>query len=155
MNRWRSFLSQACAIILGLVFLTAAFSKIGDLEAFHQSLGRIAFLPFWLQGLAVLTIPGLELVIGLSLLLPAYRREGALLAVGLLVLFLILGIILNTTGHASDCGCFKITLPTWLNLSGWWIVARNLLFLLMAGLAGRKNTPAAPAKSPRQSGLPA
>jgi triosephosphate isomerase len=138
MNRWCSLLSQVCAIILGIVFLTAAFSKIGDLEAFHQSLGGIAFLPFWLQGLAVLTIPGLELAIGLSLLLPAYRREGALLSVGLLVLFLILGIILNITGNASDCGCFKISLPTWLNLSGWWIVARNALFLLMAGLVWQK-----------------
>ncbi|MDR1303890.1 MAG: hypothetical protein LBK76_01580 [Verrucomicrobiales bacterium] len=132
MNRFLPCLSRCCTVILGVVFLTAAFSKIGDLESFHQAILKISFLPFWLQGLTVLTIPGLELAIGLSLLLPAYRHEGALLAAGLLILFLILGVIMNITGNQSDCGCFKVSLPTWLNLSGWQVVGRNLLFLLLA-----------------------
>jgi hypothetical protein len=125
-------LSGFCTLILSILFLLAAFSKIGDLAGFHHSLIQITFLPSLLQGLALLVIPGLELSIAICLIYHSTRREAALLAIGLLATFLIFGIILNLTHSSSGCGCFKISLPTWLNLSGWWIVARNCLFLLMS-----------------------
>jgi uncharacterized membrane protein YphA (DoxX/SURF4 family) len=142
-----ALMARVCAVVLSIIFLVAALSKIGDLGDFQQSLARIAFLPAWLQSVALLFIPGLELALAIALALPSLQREGAALAAGLLVLFLIFGITLNLTGSLSDCGCFKLPLPTWLNLSGWWIVARNLLFLIMTGLVLWSKSPL-PAKQP-------
>jgi uncharacterized membrane protein YphA (DoxX/SURF4 family) len=136
MNRiplWRLSASVA-SIILGLVFLLAAFSKIGELEAFRKSIHGIGFLPVWIKGLSVLFVPGLELVLGTCLLTRYALKETSLLTMIVLLIFLCFGVYSNLVGHQSGCGCFKIKTPTWLQLSGWWIVARNLGFLALAGL---------------------
>lgn len=130
----RRNVGHAAAFLMGVIFLLAAFSKIGDLLGFEQSVRHVSFIPFWLAGVAVLTIPGLELALGICLLFRFFPRETALIAAGLLVLFLGMGIYSNLAGQGSGCGCFKIQTPTWLELSGWWVVARNLLFLGMVGL---------------------
>jgi uncharacterized membrane protein YphA (DoxX/SURF4 family) len=124
-------LAGIASFVLGIIFLLAAFSKIGDLEAFHKSLQGIAFLPLWIKGLSVLFIPGFELTLGLCLLARFAPKETSLLAIVLLLLFLCFGIYSNLVGETSGCGCFKIKTPTWLQLSGWWIVARNLVFLAL------------------------
>jgi uncharacterized membrane protein YphA (DoxX/SURF4 family) len=125
-------LAVGASIILGIIFLLAAFSKIGDLSAFHQSMQGISFLPVWIKGLSVLLIPGFELVLGICLITRYSPRESSLLALMLLVIFLFFGIYSNVVGHSSGCGCFKIKTPTWLQLTGWWIVARNIGFIALA-----------------------
>lgn len=134
MNRatiWK-WSAQIAAVILGVVFLLAAFSKIGDLAEFHLALGKLRFLPVWGCGLATLILPGLELTLGLCLLSQTARHETAFLATGLLLLFLGLSVHASLTGTTSGCGCFKLPAPAWMNLSGKWVVARNAVFFAMS-----------------------
>lgn len=139
-------LSLLASTALGLVFLLAAFSKIGDLEAFHQALNRVTLLPLWVKGVAVLTLPGLELVLGLCLLARVSLRESALISFGLLLGFLGFSLFAVGTGQSGDCGCFRIKVPDGQEMSGWWMVARNAGFLLLAGclLWKERATPKAP-----------
>ena len=111
--------AHAVSIFMGVIFLLAAFSKIGDLKEFEQSVHHVNFFPFWLAGAATLTIPGLELTLGLFLLSRFSPRETTLVTGSLLVFFLVVGIYANLAGQGSGCGCFKIHTPTWLELSGW------------------------------------
>jgi hypothetical protein len=123
------FILPASAIILGLIFLLAAFSKIANLEEFSKTLDVVIFLPQWSKGLVILLLPGLELTLGLCLINRFYLREAGLLSSVLVMGFLAFGIYSNLTKHPSACGCFGAPMPTWLDPSGWWIVVRDLIFL--------------------------
>lgn len=116
--------------LLGFVFILAAISKLTDLLLFLETVRSLKLLPLWGQTVAVWLLPGLELVIGLCLLCRIATREAALIAGCLMVGFLWLSIYSTIIGSNADCGCFKIVVPTVFKLTGWWIVARDVLFLL-------------------------
>ena len=126
---WKYVISQGVAILLGSVFLLAALSKLGDLADFQKALTYYYYVPSWLQGAAVVFIPGLELAVGACLVTGNKQREAALIASLLLFVFLSLGIYSNLVGSGQSCGCLKIALPQWLELNGWWVVWRNLLLI--------------------------
>jgi uncharacterized membrane protein YphA (DoxX/SURF4 family) len=107
-NHLIRLLPATASVVLGIIFLLAAFSKIGDLEAFHKSLSTIGFLPYWVKGIAVLGLPGLELVLGTCLILRWSPRESAFLASCLLLGFLIFAMSSVLAGNSTGCGCFKI-----------------------------------------------
>ncbi|MBI4028692.1 MAG: DoxX family protein, partial [Verrucomicrobia bacterium] len=78
---------------------------------------------------------GLELIVGLCLLVGIARREAALTAAVLLLLFLAVSVHAGGVKHPSlGCPCFKIPLPAWANATGWWVAVRNLFFLVLSGL---------------------
>ena len=127
-------LTHVAALALGVIFLLAGFAKTADLDAFQQSIREIGGLPMWFVGMAVLSVPGLELTLGVCLLIGFARKETALLAMGLLLMFLAFGIYSNVTGHSAACGCFGIATPTWLRVAGWSIVVRNLGILALGAV---------------------
>lgn len=117
------------SILIGLVFLLAALSKLGDLGEFQRALAAYNFIPFWLQGLTVLLIPGLELSVGLYLLMGIDQRAASFIGSILMLLFVGLAIYRTFFAIPGGCHCFKIQLPQWLELNGSWIILRNLLLL--------------------------
>jgi hypothetical protein len=125
-------ITPICTFTLGIVFLLAAFSKIGDLGAFHDAVWNFAFLPIWVKGISILIIPGLELTLGIGLLFRFQTRETAIIASVLLLVFLAFGFYANIVGQTSGCGCFHIKVPIWMQLSGWWIVVRNLVLFCLS-----------------------
>ena len=133
-NEGRVFtlLCRVASIGLGLVFLFAAFSKIGDLKEFQRAADGLVFLPQWIRGLTILFLPGIELAVGLCLLSGKAIREAGFIGAGLLLIFLALSVHSSFVGStAVGCHCFKIPTPAWLNLSGWQVVVRNLVFLIL------------------------
>jgi len=130
---WRYLVGRSAAILLGLIFLLAAFSKFGDLGEFQKALAMDYFIPLWLRGGAVLLIPGIELSIGVCLIVGGYGREAALIAAFLLFGFAGLGIYGDVTSNAHSCPCFKIHLPAWFDINvGRWVMARNLILIMFA-----------------------
>ena len=127
-----TFLSRTMSISLGIIFLLAAFSKIEDLEWFHKSLQSIAFVPLWLDGIALFFIPGLEFTLGVYLIFLPKDREATFVAVVLLAFFLALSIYMNLTTKYAVCGCIKLAMPIWFKISGWEFVVRDSLILLLA-----------------------
>ena len=106
MGRWRPWLPRLAAGALGFVFLASALPKIADPPGFAQALHGFQLLPEKALAPLALTLPWLELVLALALMVGAARRSAALLALSLLLTFSgALGWNL-AQGRAVDCGCF-------------------------------------------------
>ena len=128
------WISRVCSTILGIVFLLAAFSKTNDPVEFHQQLQKISFLNLWQSGVISLLLPGLELVLGFFLLFRLYLAEVSLIATVLLISFLIYA-ILNLGKPASGCGCMKLAVPLWFEMTGWKVIVRDLVLVGMGIIA--------------------
>lgn len=116
-----TFLRMLRVGLAGL-FLYAGAAKLRDPSAFVREIANYQFLPELAPHVAA-TLPSIEIVAALALLLPAapWRRAGALLTFGMLVAFLVGVTSVVLRGVNIDCGCFG-------SGSGsvtWWTVARN------------------------------
>lgn len=104
------------AIALGAVFLYASVDKIlkpGDFARIiyhYQMIGPSQALgPFWPNLLAI-TLPWIEALVGLALVTGFWRREAALVAGGLLVVFVAaVGSALARGIDLENCGCFSVS----------------------------------------------
>ena len=108
MSRWIFGRPMAllCRLLLAGVFLVAAWSKITDLAAFATAIGHYDMVPTaWLPTFATL-LAGLEVVVGLSLLLGLWRKGSTLLAALMLTMFIVAIGSAWVRGLSIECGCF-------------------------------------------------
>ena len=124
-------------IALGAVFVAAAIPKIADPPAFAHMIYNYRLLPGALVNAFALVMPWIELLVGVLLVVGAWRREAALVAALLLVVFLgAIGWNL-ARGHAIDCGCFDVRsagkTPEQLLTDMKWVMLRDVGLLLLAG----------------------
>jgi hypothetical protein len=129
MNRFT--LANVLTFILGLVFLLASLSKIGNMKIFYDSLAHLNILPVFVRGMCLLIIPGLELALGTCFLFRILTRASAVVAAGSLLCFIIMAFCEIVLGQTFDCGCFHLRAPAWLQLTGWWVIARNVILFVM------------------------
>lgn len=94
------------AIALAAVFAYAAVVKIADLETFARAIENYRLLPPAWSGAAAVLLPWLELGAAFALLAPGWRRAGALLALGLALVFCIAVGSAWVRGLDINCGCF-------------------------------------------------
>lgn len=104
-------ISFASSAFLALVFLYAGLDKAAHYDGFVNAIGSYALVPDWMApGLAPMII-GLELIIGLGLLLPARRFQAALAGALTLAAFTSALAVNLVVAPGSVCGCwFSITL---------------------------------------------
>jgi uncharacterized membrane protein YphA (DoxX/SURF4 family) len=115
-SRWREVASWVGALFLGGVLVLAVFGKLGEPVAFVEQV-REEGLDFLLPAnLVVLLALGLEMALGLALVLGS-RNRWVLLANGLLIgFFLFLTarnyylVLTGVRDAAYDCGCFGVFL---------------------------------------------
>jgi len=124
-------------IALGAVFVASAIPKLVDPPAFAHMIYNYRLLPGTLVNALALVMPWVELLVGVLLVLGAWRREAALVAALLLVVFLgAIGWNL-LRGHAIDCGCFDVRsagkTPGELLADMKWVMLRDVGLLLLAG----------------------
>lgn len=117
----------AARLLTGAVFLYAAATKLPDLAAFAVDVANYRLLPAALVPPAAAALVGVELLAGLALLLGPWSRAAALLATGLLVLFI--GGLAQALLRGIDlrCGCFGDAAP-----ATWLTVLRDGAFLVPA-----------------------
>jgi uncharacterized membrane protein YphA (DoxX/SURF4 family) len=123
-------------IALGAVFVAAALPKIADPPAFAHMIYNYRLMPGALVNGLALVMPWIELVAGILLIFGVWRREAALVAALLLVVFLgAIGWNL-ARGHAVDCGCFDVRsagkTPEQLLSDMKWVLLRDVGLLLLA-----------------------
>jgi uncharacterized membrane protein YphA (DoxX/SURF4 family) len=123
-------------IALGAVFVAAALPKIADPPAFAHMIYNYRLTPGALVNGLALVMPWIELVAGIFLIFGVWRREAALVAALLLVVFLgAIGWNL-AKGHAVDCGCFDVRsagkTPEQLLSDMKWVMLRDVGLLLLA-----------------------
>ncbi|GAB4578429.1 MAG: hypothetical protein Fur0022_11640 [Anaerolineales bacterium] len=117
-------------IFLAATFLTASFPKLRHPHTFTAAIASYHLLPpHWTRPFAR-TLPFLELVLGLMLLLGWRTRLAALASVGLLTLFLAAMSINLARGHKDlDCGCSGKGHSQKIS---WRTITRNVGLVLLA-----------------------
>ena len=78
---------RTCQVVIGLIFGAAGLAKLGDLSAFASQIHNFRMIPLPTENLLAITLPWIEVVIALALLLGIRRRPAALLAAVLMVVF--------------------------------------------------------------------
>jgi uncharacterized membrane protein YphA (DoxX/SURF4 family) len=97
---------RVAQIVTGFIFLAAGLSKLGDLPAFALQIHNYRVLPIWSEHLVAMTVPWIELVAGLALVVDVRPRAGALVATGLLGVFTLAVAAAWARGLDFECGCF-------------------------------------------------
>jgi uncharacterized membrane protein YphA (DoxX/SURF4 family) len=95
-----------CQVAVGLVFLAAALAKIGDAASFARQVHHFRVVPFGLENLVGITLPWIELLAALAILLRLAPRSGSVVAAGLMVLFTAVVGAAVARGLDIECGCF-------------------------------------------------
>ena len=121
------------ALALGAIFATSGAMKLGDLELFEGAAANYRLLPRRLERPFAWTLPLVECFSAGGMLFSATRLAAASMLLLLLAIFSgAIAINLARGRRNIDCGCFGPALRQ--ELSGW-LLARNLLLMVMAGLA--------------------
>jgi uncharacterized membrane protein YphA (DoxX/SURF4 family) len=126
-------------VILGLLLLIAGVLKVQDNSALFETVAYITWLPTLLQSFVIDTLPWVEVLVG-GLLITGIMKKwtipvGALIYAGFFA-FAIYGF---GSGMEGDCGCFgdvddsNILSMVLGSTFGWSMIARNGIFVAMAG----------------------
>lgn len=101
-----SVLDAVLRLVLGGIFIYAAYGKIQEPAVFAVQVAAYRILPDFCVGLFALVLPMVELLAGLMLIATCWSREAALLILGLLGMFFI-GLTQGLVrGLKISCGCF-------------------------------------------------
>jgi len=91
---------------VGLVMLAAALAKIGDTAAFATQIHHYRLIPPAADNLLAVTLPWVELLAGLALVLGVRARSGAWLAAAMMIVFTLAVSQAVARGLDIECGCF-------------------------------------------------
>ena len=91
---------------LGFIFVFSGIQKILDPNGFSVAIENYKLFPIFLINLIAITIPWLELITGLLLILGYFIKENAAIINSLLILFIVLILIAIIRGLDIECGCF-------------------------------------------------
>jgi uncharacterized membrane protein YphA (DoxX/SURF4 family) len=93
-------------VLIGLLFAASSLAKLGDLHSFAEQVHNFKLLPVALDHLVAMTLPWIELVAALALLLGIRARSGSMVASALMVVFTLGVLIAMARGLDIECGCF-------------------------------------------------
>lgn len=125
-----------CEVVLAALFLWAAFNKLrppNGPDLFSDSIKAFKLnLPDWLTRFSVGTVPWVELLAGIALILGFWSRAAATVFALLLVVFLVLIIQALARGLNVECGCFGKLSPFCPPTIGTCNIIQNSILLLIA-----------------------
>ena len=146
MKKIKQLLLEIPMILLGIIFLLSGFAKIADLSAFQNELLKMEFMPYFMIGLGILFIPGLQLTLGLIFIfqfntlkklnplvgpLVGLKKSAAIIAFIFLLSALTFGVYLalTTTKGCGGCGQLEETVFDW---KVWQPVGIYLITMLLS-----------------------
>jgi uncharacterized membrane protein YphA (DoxX/SURF4 family) len=142
-----------CQLVIAIVFLAAALGKIGETAAFARQIHYFRLLPFGLENLLAITLPWIELLAALAILLRVDPRAGAVVATGLMVLFVAVVAIAVARHLDIECGCFGTADGSRVGIAK---LIENIVLLGVARVASQAPNPvAAIARDPGAEPQPA
>ena len=104
---WKTAVNWSAAIVLSIVFLVSGLYKITDAQGWAIRLTQLRF-PESLSLAAALVVGITETLAGVLVLVPRFRRWGAILSAFLLVAFMIYMGLNYAALKGADCSCFPI-----------------------------------------------
>ncbi len=93
-------------IVIGVLFAWAALAKLGDLHGFADQVHNFRMVPIVAENIVALSLPWIELVAALALILNIRARSGAVVVTGLVAVFTVAIIVALMRGLDIECGCF-------------------------------------------------
>lgn len=96
-------------IALGIFFVVASLPKLSDPPSFAHMVYNYRIVPGALINLMALTMPWIELLCGLALILGIWKDAARTIIAALLAVFIIAISINLMRNNAIDCGCFDVT----------------------------------------------
>ena len=96
-------------IALGAIFVAAALPKIADPPSFAHMIYNYRILPAPLVNITALTMPWLEILAGLALILGVWTRPARTIIAGMLLIFIVAIAFNLMRDNAIDCGCFDVS----------------------------------------------
>ncbi len=115
---------------VGLIFIYASMDKLFHPSAFTVAVYNYKILPGGLINLVAITLPWLELVCGILLIMGLFPRAAALILSLLLVVFFFALSISLYRGIDISCGCFTVsTAAEKINVT---YMVRDVLVLAMS-----------------------
>ncbi|MGB9893699.1 MAG: MauE/DoxX family redox-associated membrane protein [Candidatus Saccharicenans sp.] len=115
-------------LIVGGVFIWAAAAKIADPLTFAQDVKNYRLVGQTLSFLTAITLPWVELIAGVCLIIGIFPRSSSLLISGLLLFFILLVTITMIRGIDVDCGCFG----TFSRKADLWLILEDSIWLAMS-----------------------
>lgn len=151
------FLLLIYRLVIGLTFIYASYYKIVDPQDFARSIYNYRIMPVFFINVLAITLPWLELVCGLLLVIGLFRRPMALILAMMLLVFSIAVSSVMIRGIDVDCGCFRKAPPAvekadaaktvrsnnsfFSHQAGWGLLTRDIIMFMMAILltAAKRN----------------
>jgi uncharacterized membrane protein YphA (DoxX/SURF4 family) len=123
-------------IALGVIFVVASLPKIVDPPSFAHMIYNYRLVPGMFVNLAALSMPWIELLSGLALILGIWRGPARTIIAAMLFLFIVSISINLLRNNSIDCGCFDVNAATKTRAERiadmHFVVYRDLGMLLMA-----------------------
>jgi putative oxidoreductase len=137
MNRLLSWPGHAwiglpARLYVGMVFLQACYHKILQPEVFAVDVATYQFLPLSTVNLFALTVPWMEIVIGVMLVVGLRVQAASLVVAGLMVSFMVALAWALHLNLDMSCGCFASQAATEDDPISWHTLVRDSVWLLLA-----------------------
>ena len=114
-------------LVLAGIFLYAAATKLVDMRSFAEELANFHVLPAGMVPIVAAGIPGIEILIGILLVIGVAARAAAAVSAGLLVVFIAALSQALVRDIDLRCGCFGGS-----DVATWGTVARDVVMLVPA-----------------------
>jgi uncharacterized membrane protein YphA (DoxX/SURF4 family) len=120
------------------MFIYASLDKIADPAGFARIVYQWQTLGPVPSNLVAVTLPWVELVAGLLLIVGNWKREAAAVVAGMLVVFIAAAVWVLVRGiDVDNCGCTSVAAvtdapawpPAWMRDVGWYLITRNVVLL--------------------------
>ncbi len=127
-------------VLIGLMFIAAAYPKFTDPKAFSMLVAQYQLLPaLTVYGFSLL-LPAVEIVVGSALIFSPFERENAVGVSVLMSMFIVALAQALTRGLGIACGCFDLEGATDPGET-WFAMMRDILLLIpliWIGLKGKR-----------------
>lgn len=107
MSSFKPTLYHLCRVLLGGVFLYAGVVKAMDPLGFAGEIANYRILPYFFNFLVASTLPFVEMLAGLLLVINHKVRPASLVIGGMNLVFIVALSSLLVRGLDIDCGCFR------------------------------------------------
>jgi len=126
------FFYNSIIIFFGLIFIYASIDKIAFPERFEIIIQSYNILPLFLTKIFAFIIPwmGMELLLGIFLVVRIFITESAFILSTILVGFITAILIKSSNGPIQNCGCFSL-ISSGESENIIILLLRDFLFLLL------------------------
>lgn len=127
---------RLCQIALGFLFAWSGLAKLGDIHSFAEQVHNFRIVPVAFEHLVAMTLPWIELVASLALIIGIRARSAAVLLTLLLAAFTLGVAQAMIRGLDFECGCFGTADGTTV---GFKKLSQNTAMLVVGWIASRQS----------------